>query len=84
MNVRIYPPGFGRVLQKLHGRFIKRRVVKWDLPADMLEQSLEEFFGALPWADLWPDANMTSVLAYLRGSYHLSIGNWRQFFPTEI
>lgn len=59
-------------------------MVKWDLGQDQLEQPTDEFFAAIEWGDLWEDANMASVLMYLRGSYHLHLCHWRRHFPLEI
>ena len=82
--LRTYPPRFGRVLQRLHPRLIKERTVDWNMPADLMERNLEEFFDSLPWGDMWHDGDMISVLSYLRGSYNLHLGHWRSYFPTKM
>ena len=81
---RTYPPGFGRWLAKLHGRFLKEREAQWDFSKEALEESLLSFFGRIPWGDLWEDADMVSVLRYLRGSQSLHLGEWRPLFPKEL
>ena len=58
--------------------------MKWDIPDEIMSQPLETFFGNMPWADLWHDAEMTSVLQYLCGSHHLCLGHWREYFPSEL
>ena len=40
---------------------------------------LTELFAAMPWGDLWNDADMVSVVRYLRGSKKLRIPpEWRE------
>lgn len=82
--LRTYPPRFGKFLQKLHPRLLKERVVEWDLPSEVLNQDLHSFFASQDWGDLWTDANMVSVLCYLRGSIHLHLGQCRDLFPEEL
>lgn len=79
-----YPPGFGRWIQRLYPRFIAERVVDWNIPEEVLRRSTESFFKSLSWGDLWDDAELVSVLQYLRGSSHLHLGHWRDLFPTEM
>lgn len=38
----------------------------------------------MEWGDLWDDANMVSVLCYLRGGRSLHLGDWRPLFPAEL
>ena len=84
LALRTYPPRFGCYLRRLHSRFIKEKVVKWDISDEIMSEPLETFFGNMPWGDLWHDADMTSVLQYLRGSHHLCLGHWRELFPIEL
>ena len=84
MSLRTYPPRFGKHVRRLYPRFIKEREVQWDLSEQVLNQDIESFFGSLEWGDLWHDAEMTNVLAYLRGSRHLHLGHWRPYFPDEL
>lgn len=81
---RTYPPRFGKCLRRLYPRFLKERVVEFSIPEDTVNQSLESFFGALVWDDLWEDAKMVSILCYARGSYHLHLGHWRGLFPESL
>ena len=81
---RTYPPGFGRWLAELHGRFLREREVQWELGRDVLEEDLQTFFSRIPWGDLWEDADMVSALRYLRGSERLHLGSWRPLFPNEL
>ena len=83
--LRTYPPRFGRKLVRLHPKFCRERVVDWSgIPDGVEQQSLQAFFRSLEWGDLWEDARMVSVLAYIRGSKSLQLGDWRPFFPTEL
>ena len=42
-------------------------------------------FCDLPWGDLWTDADMPTLLVYLKGNKHLQIpSEWNAFLPTEI
>jgi len=42
-------------------------------------------FFDLPWGDLWTDADMPTLLVYLKGNKHLQIpSEWTAFLPTEI
>ena len=81
---RTYPPAFGRRLAHLHKRFCRERVVAHDMPKGMHEMSLPGFFRGLEWADLWEDANLVSVLQYIRASVHLNLGEYRALFPQEL
>ena len=82
--LRIYPPGFGKYLRRLFPRFINERVVGWRISEEVLGKDLKSYFASLAWGDLWEDAGMVSCLAYIRGSYHLRINEWRDVFPTEL
>lgn len=82
--LRTYPPGFGRYLLRLFPRFINERVVDWRISEEVVGKDLKSYFASLAWGDLWEDAGMASCLAYIRGSYHLHINEWREVFPTEL
>jgi len=42
-------------------------------------------YAALPWDDLWGDADMVNVIRYLRGSKLLEIPDeWRPLLPKEL
>lgn len=82
--LRTYPPRFGLRLRKLRQQFCKHRVVDFKISDDEMQCSLESFFESLEWSDLWDDANMVSVLAYLRASKSLQLGSWRRLFPKTL
>ena len=41
-------------------------------------------FAAMPWGDLWREADIISACAYIRGGKHLNTSfRWKQVYPTE-
>ncbi|CAJ1392471.1 unnamed protein product [Effrenium voratum] len=79
-----YPPRFGLKITRLHERFCKNRVSHPPIPPALLSTPLKPWFMALPWGDLWDDANAYSVLTYLRGSASLLLSDWREAFPSKL
>ena len=80
--LRTYPPAFGRKLARLHRLFCKRKSM---ISASITtEVPIESWFESLAWDDMWDDANMYAVLAWLRGQMSLDLGKWRAAFPRKI
>lgn len=83
IDPRHYPPRFGIRIAALYDDFCSSRAF-WEVDPELEKTPLKTFFSILEWDDLWPDANMVSVLAWLRGNKHLQLGTWREVFPEEL
>lgn len=81
--LRNYPPAFGKRISKIFDRLCSTRVLR-EADADINAMDSQQLFFLLEWGDLWEDANMVSVLTWLRGNKHLNLGTWREMFPTTI
>lgn len=81
---RTYPRLFGLRLVRLHPAFLTRRVGPPEVSLEMAGQSLQSLFEGMDWGDLWDDADMRSVLAYVRGGHSLELGEWRWLFPHRL
>ena len=48
--------------------------------------SAKDIFSQVPWEeeDPWSDAQLGSVVFYLRGAKGLNLGDWRPLFPESI
>ena len=69
-------------MAKLFHRFLSKKEALPEIQAPVCDGL--GMFQQLEWGDMWDCTNMRSVLAYLRGSMDLELGEWRQAFPTEI
>lgn len=84
---RTYPPRFALRISKHLQRFCSRRVALNPLMGDGVARvATEQILTDLPWdqQDQWLDAELASVLFYLRGSKSLELGTWRNLFPDDI
>lgn len=69
----------------LFNKLLETKTGPPELPSDMASQPLGSFFSSLSWdGDLWEDAEMVPVLAYIRGNYSLDLGSYRQYFPDAL
>ena len=84
---RTYPPKFAIRVTKYYSRFCSRRVA---FPESVDSQlgvlSAKDIFSQVPWEeeDPWSDAQLGSVVFYLRGAKGLNLGDWRPLFPESI
>ncbi|CAJ1435264.1 unnamed protein product [Effrenium voratum] len=83
-QTQTYPRLFGLRLVRLHPAFLTRRVGPPEVSLEMAGQSLQSLFEGMDWGDLWDDADMRSVLAYVRGGHSLELGEWRWLFPHRL
>ncbi len=70
-------------LAALYDDFCSSRAF-WEVDPEVEETPIQTFFFKLEWGDLWHDANLVSVLAWLRGNKNLQLGTWREVFPEEL
>lgn len=68
----------------LHDRFLRECPPMPPVPEGVQHASIQDLFSAMPWDDLWVDADMPSVVKYLRGNNSLDLGFWRQYFPAYL
>lgn len=84
---RAYPPRFGLCVVRLYYRFLASCTPCHQIPDELLHQPLQQLFEQISWNaenDLWDDANMYSVLVYMRGCSMLDLGTWRPLFPRKL
>ena len=85
---RAYPPRFGLRVVRLYQRFLASCTPCHPIPAELFHKPLQQLFAEIPWNaaadELWDDAYMYSVLAYLRGCFQLELGSWRPLFPKKL
>ena len=56
-----------------------------ELPPELQHTSAVEAFEQAAWGDLWRDADMPRVVAYLLGNRGLSLPRqWRMLFPDKL
>ena len=85
-NLRSYPIQFGMLLQKLLPDFMSS---SRSIPAftDEVRANLDSkaIFKSMSMADQWPDADICSLIRYLRGNRHLNIPeDWLEVIPKEL
>ena len=85
LGLRHYPPRFGRKLLRLRSELCSKRCDLPPLPDEWLARPAEDIFGELSWDDVWHDAAMPQVLAYLMGNTNMCLPQlWRQLFPAAL
>ena len=73
---------FGLRMVRLRQRLKKERASRAIPPADL---DPKQIFASGTFSDIWEDAQMPEVLAYLRGNKSLQIpADWRELLPTAL
>jgi len=68
----------------LHEQLLNKKAPMPPIPDQVQQASVQELFASLAWEDVWEDAEMASVLKYLRGNYSLDLGPWRDLIPSHL
>lgn len=63
---------------------LQSRMTKYsEVPRE--SDDVKVLFKNMPLGDLWHDAQMQDLLAYLKGNKHLSIpAEWRPYLPSRL
>ena len=82
---RIYPFRWAARFQRIVPALMATAVRPNVQPHEMNGKDIKEMFAAMQFTDVWDDADMRSVLVYLKGNVHLKIPDaWRPYLPTEL
>lgn len=85
LGPRTYTPHFGLKLVKLFPYLVESASKTPELPSELSNAPLQEWFDTLPWeSDSWDDALMFEVLRYIRGNNSLELGKWRSSFSVVL
>ena len=83
--LRHYPRRFGLQITRMYYSLCKRPFGKPASQKIRHWEDVAELFQEKRWADLWDDADMVSVLAYLRGNSSLRLPErWKTRFPEAL
>ena len=84
-SLRHYPPNFGLKLLRLFPEFLSDRHHPAKLAAESRHACPLEIFRDTAWGDVWNDARMPEVIAYLLGNKYLELPSaWRELFRDFV
>ena len=83
LSPRNYPPGFGEKLVKIFQELITLKQGMPTLPDPVPDA--KETFSSMSYDDNWQDADVVSVVHWLRGGRDLAIPEeWRKLLPEKL